>query len=87
MHSAGGRRQGGRERAGDVMNRSAPRRHRFRAEALPASIRTPHHDPYGDSIGQRHLDVFEDRLADNTVSPVPVPGPSSGSTSRSGWAR
>jgi hypothetical protein len=38
---------------------------------LPASTRTSYEDLYGDVHGQRRLDAFEERLQDNTRSPVP----------------
>ena len=46
-------------------------RHGFRVESLPASTRVGLDELYGDVQRQRQLDVFEERLADNTVTPVP----------------
>ena len=65
-----GRRLTGQERARDVMSAVAQRRHGFRLERLPASTRTALEDLYGEPNGQRHLDEFEERLVDNTRTPV-----------------
>ena len=55
----------------DVMNARTQFRHGFRVESLPASTRVGLDELYGDVHRQRQLDVFEERLADNTVTPVP----------------
>jgi hypothetical protein len=66
-----GRKLCGQERAGDVLSFVAQRRHGFRVERLPASTRSPHEQLYADPHGQALLDAFEDRLRDNTLTPVP----------------
>jgi hypothetical protein len=65
-----GRRLAGMERAKDVMNRAAQRRHGFRVEPLPATTRASHEELYGAPRGQQCHDAFEERLRDNTVTPV-----------------
>jgi hypothetical protein len=65
-----GRRLAGMERAKDVMNRATQRRHGFQVEPLPASTRVSHEELYGAARGQRRLDAFEERLRDNTITPV-----------------
>jgi hypothetical protein len=65
-----GRRLAGMERSKDVMNPAAQRRHGFQVEPLPASTRVSHEELYGPARGQQRLDTFEERLRDNTVTPV-----------------
>ena len=55
----------------DVMSRSTQFRHGFRVESLPASQATSVESRYGMVAGQRRQDAFEERLADNTRTPVP----------------
>jgi hypothetical protein len=43
----------------------------FRLEPLPASTRRSFEDLYSDVDGQRHIDAFEERLQNNTQTPVP----------------
>jgi hypothetical protein len=64
-----GRRLGGGERANDVMSPVAQRRHNFVVKSLP-SPRRPYED-LGDGQDQRLHDALEERLAENTVTPVP----------------
>jgi hypothetical protein len=66
-----GRRLCGQERAKDAMSGRAQRRRGFRIEPLPASTRRPFDDFYGSVHGQQELDAFEERLRDNTQTPVP----------------
>jgi hypothetical protein len=66
-----GRRLCGRERARDVFSPLAQQRHGFRIEALPSATRNPHEQLYADPHGQALLDAFEERLRDNTLTPVP----------------
>ena len=66
-----GRRLTGQERSEDVLSTRAQRKHRFRVEALPASTRRPLEDFYAAVHGQQHLDAYEERLTDNTVTPPP----------------
>ena len=66
-----GRKLCGQERSGDVLSFVAQQRHGFRVERLPATTRSPHEDLYADPHGQALLDAFEERLRDNTQTPVP----------------
>src|SRR5262249_23788275 len=66
-----GRRLCGQERSRDVLSFVAQQRHAFRVERLPATTRSPHEHLYADPHGQALLDVFEERLRDNTLTPVP----------------
>jgi hypothetical protein len=66
-----GRRLCGQPRVPDVLDPSAQYRHGFRVEPLPSSTRVDLDHLYGDVHRQGQLDVFEERLADNTVTPVP----------------
>jgi hypothetical protein len=66
-----GRRFCGQEKAHDVLSSQAQRRHGFTVESLPISTRTAFEDLYAAPHGQRHLDAFEERLQDNTQTPVP----------------
>jgi hypothetical protein len=66
-----GRRLCGQERSGDVLSFVAQQRHGFRVERLPTSTRSPHEHLYADPHGQALLDAFEERLRDNTLTPVP----------------
>jgi len=63
-----GRRLCGQLKAKDVLNERAQRRHGFRVEPLPLSTRTCHGELNGLG-GQRHLDAYEERLHENTVTP------------------
>jgi hypothetical protein len=65
-----GRRVTGQERAKDVMSPAAQRRHRFRVESLRTSTRKSFEDVYTDPRGQREMDAMEERLRDNTRTPV-----------------
>jgi hypothetical protein len=65
-----GRRLAGQEKAKDVMSPAAQRRHGFTVERLPLSTRIALEDLYSDPQGQRHLDAYEERLVDNTQTPV-----------------
>ena len=66
-----GRRLCGQERSGDVLSFVAQQRHGFRVERLPATTRSPQEQLYADPYGQALLDAFEERLRDNTLTPVP----------------
>jgi len=63
-----GRRLCGQLKAKDVLSERAQQRHGFRVEQLPISTRTCHEELNGVH-GQRHLDAFEERLQDNTMTP------------------
>ena len=66
-----GRRLVGLEKAKDVMNPHTHRRHGFEVEPLPMSPRTSHEQLYSMPHGQDLHDAFEERLRDNTTTPVP----------------
>jgi hypothetical protein len=66
-----GRRLVGLEKAKEVMNPFTQRRHGFLVEALPTSFRTSFDQLYAIPYGQELLDTFEERLRDNTTTPVP----------------
>jgi hypothetical protein len=69
VHS--GRRVCGHEKVNDVLSPVARRRRGFRVGSLPTSTRRHHEDLYADPHGQALLDAFEERLRDNTLTPVP----------------
>jgi hypothetical protein len=71
-HVRCGRRLCGQERAKDVMSSRAQRSKSFSVEPLNGSTRRCLEDLLGDPHGQGLIDAFEERLKDNTVSPVPV---------------
>ena len=66
-----GRRLAGMAKARDVMNPAAQRRHGFHVEPLPAWHRAGHERPCADPRGQELHDACEERLQDNTTTPVP----------------
>jgi len=66
-----GRRVCGQEKARDAMSPVAQQRHNFKVESLPASTSRPYENLCGAVNGQHHLDAFEERLRDNTQTPVP----------------
>lgn len=66
-----GRRLTGQERAKDVMSPCAQRKYGFKVERLPQATAVPHQELYGETNGQRRLDEYEERLQDNTQTPVP----------------
>jgi hypothetical protein len=70
-HVKSGRRLCGQERAKDVMSPRAQRSKGFSVEPLNGSTRRSLEDLLGDPHGQELMDVFEERLRDNTRSPVP----------------
>jgi hypothetical protein len=70
-HARSGRRVCGQEKGKDVLSPRAQQRHSFTVERLPSSTATPHQDLYGAVQGQRKQDVLEERLRDNTQTPVP----------------
>jgi hypothetical protein len=65
-----GRRLAGMLKAKDVMNPATQKRHGFRVEPLPSTTRTFHDHLYSSPRGQKLRDEFEERLCDNTVTPV-----------------
>ena len=66
-----GRKLCGQERSRDVLSFVAQQRHSFRVERLPATTRSPHEQLYAEPHGQALLDALEERLRDNTLTPVP----------------
>jgi hypothetical protein len=66
-----GRRLCGQEKAKDVLSSLAQQRHGFGVETLPRSTATRHEERYGAVHGQRQQDLLEERLRDNTLTPVP----------------
>ena len=64
-----GRRLCGQEKSRDVMSPAAQRRHSFRVEELLPSSATDER-LYREPFGQRLHDAFEERLRDNTQTPV-----------------
>jgi hypothetical protein len=65
-----GRKLTGQERAKDAMCHRTQRRRGFKVEPLP-STRASYDSLYSDVHGQQEHDAFEERLRDNTVTPVP----------------
>jgi hypothetical protein len=65
-----GRKLCGQEKSKEVLSFVAQQRHGFRVELLPQSTRCPHEDLYADPHGQALHDAFEERLRDNTLTPV-----------------
>jgi hypothetical protein len=66
-----GRRLCGQEKAKDVMNPMTQKRQGFRVEPLPSSTGASHEYLYSAPHGQDHHDAFEERLRDNTITPIP----------------
>ena len=66
-----GRRLAGGKRANDILSLVAQHRHGFTVESLPASTRSSHAQLYSSPHSQEIQDTFEERLHDNTVTPVP----------------
>jgi hypothetical protein len=67
----GGRQVSSQVKAGDVMNPVAQQRYGFTIESLPISTRVDREHQYGAVAGQRLTDECEERLRDNTQTPVP----------------
>jgi hypothetical protein len=70
-HVRSGRKLCGQERAKDVLSSRAQRLKGFTVERLPSSLLRNHNTLYGDPHSQDLIDAFEERLKDNTLSPVP----------------
>ena len=66
-----GRRVCGQGSGKDVLSALARQRHGFAVEGLPNSVRAAHDERYGVAGGQRRQDAWEERLRDNTQTPVP----------------
>jgi hypothetical protein len=71
LHVKDGRHVGGRSSSQDVLSRKAQGRHHFHVESLPSSLRNSFDGLYGAAGGQEEQDAFEERLHDNTRTPVP----------------
>jgi hypothetical protein len=71
-HVRCGRKLCGQERAKDVMSARAQRSKGFSVEPLNGSTRRSMEDLLGDPHAQDAIDAFEERLRDNTQSPVPT---------------
>jgi hypothetical protein len=65
-----GRRLCGQERSRDVLSPLAQKRQGFTVHALPVATTTSYEHLYGRPRGQSDLDVFEELLRDNTITPV-----------------
>ena len=66
-----GRRLAGMAKSKDVMNPIAQRCCGFKVESLPSFTRTSFDHLYSSPKGQELYDYFEERLCDNTITPVP----------------
>ena len=66
-----GRRLCGQRSGKDALSSLARQRHGFAVEGLPHSVRAAHDERYGVASGQRRQDAWEERLRDNTQTPVP----------------
>jgi hypothetical protein len=66
-----GRRLCGQVKGKDALSPLAQQRHGFAVEPFPHSIASTHEDRYSHVGGQRQQDAFEERLRDNTQTPVP----------------
>jgi hypothetical protein len=65
-----GRRLAGMAKSKDALNPHTQRRHGFTVEPLPTSTLISHERLYSEVNGQRQLDAYEERLRDNTITPV-----------------
>jgi hypothetical protein len=65
-----GRKLCGQERSREVLSFVAQARHGFGVEPLPHSISSSHECLYASPLGQQAQDAFEERLRDNTQTPV-----------------
>lgn len=66
-----GRRLVGTNKTNDVMCPKTQKRQGFRVESLSGSAQVSHDRLCGDPHGQEAQDAWEERLKDNTLSPVP----------------
>ena len=66
-----GRRIAGMAKAKDVMSERCQARHGFNVESLPTSPRASYEARYSKPHGQQDYDAFEERLADNAITPPP----------------
>jgi hypothetical protein len=70
-HVRSGRRVCGQEKSKEVLSPLAQCRFGFTVESLPSSTRCDLNRVYSEPHGQNHIDAYEERLRDNTQSPVP----------------
>jgi hypothetical protein len=70
-HVRSGRHLCGQERAKDVLSVRAQRIKGFGVQSLSCSTRRSLEELHGQPHGQQLIDAFEERLMDNTQSPVP----------------
>jgi hypothetical protein len=68
---ASGRRIAGAEPVNDVMSQTAQRKHGFSVTEFSDSNSVPSHELLSDPHAQKTLDALEERLTDNTLTPVP----------------
>ena len=68
---ASGRRIAGAEAAGDVLSKTAQRKHGFSVTELSHSGTVQSHELLSEPHAQKTFDALEERLADNTQTPVP----------------
>jgi len=65
-----GRRLVGMAKSKDVMNPITQRHQGFKVESLPSFTRTSYDHLYSSPKGQELYDTFEERLWDNTITPI-----------------
>jgi hypothetical protein len=70
-HVRSGRKLCGRLKSRDVFSPIAQHRGNYKVEPLNCSTRRGFEDVHADPHGQEQMDAFEERLKDNTRSPVP----------------
>jgi hypothetical protein len=70
-HVKNDRHVGGTSSRTDVLSKHSRVQHGFQIEFLSASTRTPRNCLYGKSEGQQRRITLEERLQDNTQTPVP----------------
>jgi hypothetical protein len=70
-HVRSGRRLCGQEKAKDVLSPRAQRNKGFTVESLPSSTTKNHEEFFASPLGQKRMDAVEERLRDNTQSPIP----------------
>jgi hypothetical protein len=59
-----------KEKSKDVLSLCAQKQHGFAVESLPSSTASSFEERYSEIHGQQKQDVFEERLRDNTQTPV-----------------
>jgi hypothetical protein len=66
-----GRRVTGYEKAKDALCVRTQKRRGFKVERLPKEFRASHESLYSTVHGQHEHDAFEERLSDNSITPIP----------------